>query len=170
MQVTKIFALQLDWGGAGLHPQARDKYERVVTVAPLVQETTLAWALAEAVKPYLSAVERKHVFMAIGAGENFAAIRGLLKSVAIKRIALRPDLVQQCTTWLHAYVGHKDERYLRRLIEDYLVPYSSHVPATVRVNRLRTTPKPGQLVALTAQRRRFEHATDVRFGIRRGTG
>jgi hypothetical protein len=122
----------------------------MVIVARLVQEINLAWALAEAVKPYLSALERNHVFMAIGAGENFSAIRGLVKSVAVKRIALRPDLVQQCTTWLHAYVGHKDERYLRRLIEDYLVPYSIHIPTTARGNRLPTTTKPRQLVALTS--------------------
>jgi hypothetical protein len=162
--------LQLDWGGAGLHPRARDKYGRVVTVALLVQEADLAWALAEAVKPYVSTVERNHVFMAIGAGETFAAIRGLVKSVAIKRIALPSDLVQLCTTWLHAYVGHKDERYLRRLIDDYLVPHSVRVPATARVNRLPTAPKPGQLVALTAQRHRFGCATDAGIGIRRGTG
>jgi hypothetical protein len=110
---------RLDWGGPGLYPWGGAKYERVVTVALLVQEADLAWALAEAVKPYVSTVERNHVFMAIGAGENFSAIRGLFKSVAIKRIALRPDLVQQCTTWLHAYVGHKDEQYLRHLIEEF---------------------------------------------------
>ena len=121
--------------GAELHPSARAECERVVTVALLVRETNLAWALAEAVKPYLGADERNHVFMAIGAGENFSAIRGLFKSVAIKRIALRPDLVQQCTTWLHAYAGHEDARYLRRLIEDYLVPYAIHGPALVRINR-----------------------------------
>jgi hypothetical protein len=84
---------------------ARPKYEQVVTVTRLVRETNLAWALAQAVKPHLSAIKRNHVFMAIGAGETFTAIRGLLKSVAVKRIALRPDLVQQCITWLHAYVG-----------------------------------------------------------------
>jgi hypothetical protein len=125
---------------------------------------------AEAVKPYVSTVERNHVFMAIGAGETFAAIRGLVKSVAIKRIPLPSDLVQLCTTWLHAYVGHNDERYLHRLIDDYLVPYSVSVPATARVNRLPTAPKPGQLVALTAQRHRFGCATDAGIGIRRGTG
>jgi hypothetical protein len=111
-----------------------------MTMALLVQETALAWTLAEAVKPHLSAIERSDVFMAIGAGETFAAIRGLVTSVAAKRIPLRPDLAQQCVTWLDAYVGHKDERYFRRLIEDYLVPCSSHVPETVRVNRVPTTP------------------------------
>jgi hypothetical protein len=142
----------------------------VVTVALLVQETTLAWALAEAVKPHLSAAELDHVFVTIGAGDTFAAIRGLFKMVAIKRIALRPDLVQQCTTWLRAYVGHTDERYLRRLIEEYLVPYSIHVPATVRVNRRPTMPNPGELIALTAKYHRFGCATDVAIGTRRGTG
>ena len=122
----------------------------MVTVARIVQETDLAWALAEAVKPHLSALERNHVFGSIGAGDTFPAIRHLLTSVAIKRIPLRPDLVQQCTTWLHAYVGHNDERYLRRLIEDYLVPCSIHIPTTVRVNRLPTTTKSRQLVALTS--------------------
>ena len=139
-------------------------------MARIVQETNLAWALAEAVKPHLSALERNHVFGAIGAGDTFPAIRHLLKSVAIERIPLRPDLVQQCTTWLHAYVGHNDERYLRRLIEDHLVPYSVNVPRTVRVNRLPTTSKPGQLIALTAQRDRFGSAIDGSIGISHGTG
>ena len=119
-------------------------------MATLVQETALAWALAEAVKPHLSAIERNHAFMAIGAGETFAAIRSLVKSVAVKRIALPPDLVQQCLTWLHAYVGQEDEQYLRRLIKDHLVPGSTHTPTTVQINRLPTATKPRQLVALTA--------------------
>jgi hypothetical protein len=106
-----------------------------MNVAELMDETDLAWALAEAVKPYLSAAEHHHVFMAIGAGETYSAIRGLFRSVAIKRIALRPDLVQRCTTWIHAYAGHREERYLRRLAEDYLIPLSIHVPAAVRVSR-----------------------------------
>jgi hypothetical protein len=80
--------------------------------------------------------ERHNVFVAIGSGETFAAIRGLLYSVAIKRIALRPDLVQECITWLHTYVGHRDERYLRRLIDDYLIPYSRvHVVAVDAAER-----------------------------------
>ena len=76
-----------------------------MTVAPLVLETHLAWTLAEAVKPYMTVDERHNVFVAIGSGETFAAIRGLFNSVAIKRIALRPDLVQECITWLQTYVG-----------------------------------------------------------------
>jgi hypothetical protein len=150
LRIKKINARLPDCGGVGLHRWASAKYERAMTMAILVQETALAWALAEAVKPHLSAIERNHVFMAIGAGETFAAIRGLVRSIAVKRIALRPDLVQQCITWLHAYVGHKDERYLGRLVEGYLVPCSIRIPTTVRVDRLPTTTKLRQLVALTS--------------------
>ena len=95
----------------------------VVIVERLVHEANLAWAVAEAAKPYLSAVECNVVFVALGAGETFAAIRQLFRLVGIKRIPLGPDLLQQCRTWLHAYGGHEDERYLRRLIEEPLIPY-----------------------------------------------
>jgi hypothetical protein len=73
LRITKINARLPDCGGVGLHRWASAKYERAMTMAILVQETALAWALAEAVKPHLSAIERNHVFMAIGAGETFAA-------------------------------------------------------------------------------------------------
>ena len=89
----------------------------------LVDEASLAWAVAEAARPYLSAVERNAVFVAIGAGETFAAIRGLLRSVEIKQIPLGPNLLQQCRTWLRGYGGHEDEGRLRRLIEEPLIPY-----------------------------------------------
>ncbi len=81
-----------------------------------MQETKLAWALAEAVKPHLSANERDHVYVSIGAGDTFAAIRHLFKMAAIKGIHLRGDLVQHCTTWLNAYGGHEDTRYLHRCL------------------------------------------------------
>jgi len=85
-------------------------------------EANLAWALALAAKPHLDALERNYTFVTIGAGETFAAIHTLLKWVAIKRIPVEPDLVRQCGSWLDAYVGHEDERYLRRVIEDFVGP------------------------------------------------
>ena len=88
----------------------------------IVAEADLAWALAEAAKPHLSAVERYDVFAAIGAGETFAAIRQLFSWVATKGIPVELVLVERCITWLHAYAGHEDERYLRRLIENFLIP------------------------------------------------
>jgi hypothetical protein len=101
-------------------------------------EANLAWALVLAAKPHLDAVERNDIFVAIGAGETFAAIHALLKWVAIKRIPMEPDLVQRCISWLDAYVGHEDERCLRRLIEDFVFPIAIQALATLRVNRLST--------------------------------
>ena len=106
----------------------------------LVHEAKLAWAVAEAAKPYLSPVERNAVFVAIGAGETFAAIRQLFRSVEIKQIPLRPALLHHCRTWLHGYFGHEDERYLRRLIEEPLIPYVIAPPATIRATRMPATP------------------------------
>jgi hypothetical protein len=83
-------------------------------------EANLAWALALAAKPHVDAVERNDIFVAIGAGDTLAAIRELIKCVAIRGIPMGPDLVRGCVSWLDAYVGHEDERYLRRLIEDFV--------------------------------------------------
>jgi hypothetical protein len=115
-----------------------------------VQETSLAWALAEAVKPLLSDVERYEVFVALGAGETFAVIRELLRWVVAKGIRLSPDLVGQCTAWLDAYHGHDDERYLRHLIEKMLVPDVLQLRAGEWVNPPPITPTRGQVVRLTA--------------------
>src|SRR6201993_3691054 len=111
-------------------------------VEHVVHEANLAWAVAEAAKPYLSAVERNAVFVAIGAGETFVAIRGLLRSVEIKRIPLGFDLLQQCRMWLRGYGGHGDERLLRRLIEEPLIPYVIGARQTMPVTRVPTMPKP----------------------------
>lgn len=86
------------------------------------QEANLAWALALAAKPHLNVVERNGLFVAIGAGETFTVVRALVKWFAIKRISVEPDLVRQCVSWLDAYVGHEDERYLRRLVDDVVFP------------------------------------------------
>ncbi|MDT5184885.1 MAG: hypothetical protein QOI29_3043 [Mycobacterium sp.] len=113
-------------------------------------EANLAWALALAAKPHLDALERNYTFVTIGAGETFAAIHTLLKWVAIKRIPVEPDLVRQCISWLDAYVGHRDERYLRRLIEDFAFPIAIQASATSRVNRLSMSPQQrSQPAALT---------------------
>ena len=106
------------------------------------EEANLAWALAEAAKPHLNTVERNNVFLAIGAGEPFAAICQLLKSIATKRIPVRPELVQRCRMWLSAYMGHEHERYLRRLIEDFLIQYAIRVPPAVMVSERSNMPRP----------------------------
>jgi xanthosine utilization system XapX-like protein len=114
-----------------------------------LDEANLAWALAQAVKPQLNVGERNYIFVAIGAGDLFAAIRALIKWVVLKRIPVPPDLALRCASWLDAYVGHEDEKSLRRLIEDFVFPVVIQACATLRANRLPTTPRRSQLAALT---------------------
>jgi hypothetical protein len=119
-------------------------------VEHVVHEANLAWAVAEAAKPYLDAVERNAVFVAIGAGETFAAMRGLLRSVEIKRIPLGLDLLVQCRMWLRGYGGHDDERLLRRLIEEPLIPHVIGARQVMRVARVPAIPKPRSWLRFSA--------------------
>lgn len=89
-----------------------------------MRPTNLAWALADAAKPHLNAAERSDVYVSIGVGETFAAIKDLITSAAGKRIALPTEVVQRCHRWLDVHVGHEDEQYLRALVEQVLTPYA----------------------------------------------
>jgi hypothetical protein len=97
---------------------------RLVTAVQVAEEADLAWALAEAAQPHLSAVERNEVYVAIGVGEAFAAIHYLITAAARKRISCPAELVQRCQSWLDVYIGHHDEPYLRSLVEDVLSPHA----------------------------------------------
>lgn len=82
-----------------------------------MNEAELAWALAQAANPYLTATERNDVYVAIGGGETFsAAIGHLIAAVVRARQALPRDLLMRLERWLDAYVGNDEEPYLRELI------------------------------------------------------
>jgi hypothetical protein len=87
----------------------------------LVHEADLAWRLALAVKPHLDTVERNDIFVALGAGDTFSAMRRLLKLVAVKEIYIGPRLVQQCISWLEGHVQY-DGEYFGRLIASIVRP------------------------------------------------
>jgi hypothetical protein len=147
-----------------------------VIVKRLVQEANLAWAVDEAVEPYLSAVERDAVFVAIGAGDTCAAIRVLLRSVEIKGIPLRPDLLHQCRTWLRGYGGHDDERDLRHLIGEPRLPHLIGAAGTTPLARVPPHPNHAVGCAFPALRHTEDNAAIQRrcitsgFANRRGTG
>ena len=99
--------------------------QRTVAAVPFAKETALAWALADAAKPHLNAVERCDVYIAIGVGDVFAAIHDLITTAAGRRIGIPGRLVQACHDWLDVHVGHEDERHLRGLVEAVLTPSAS---------------------------------------------
>ena len=116
-----------------------------------VQAANVAWALIEAAKPHMNAGERNFVFVTVGAGDTFAAIRTLINLIAAKRIPLRPQLVQLCSTWLDAYTFHDEYEHLRRVIEGFLMPNT--IPASTAIRRLPGRSKLPPSLAVTRTRR-----------------
>jgi hypothetical protein len=84
-------------------------------------DTKLAWALADAARPYLSAPEQSAIHISIGVGETFAAIDGLVTAVARERLPLDAELVGTVTAWLDCYVGQEAEPRLREHLADISV-------------------------------------------------
>jgi hypothetical protein len=91
-----------------------------------IHEAKLAWALIDATKPYLSIRERNFAFVTTGGGDTFAAIDGLLRLIAAKRIPLQPQLAQLCDRWFDSYAFPEDRQQLRRSIEGAVIPNIIH--------------------------------------------
>lgn len=87
-----------------------------------IKEMELAWSVIEATKHELDSRERNHVFVTIGAGDSFTAIRVVVRLIADKRIQLHPHLVQLCASWLQAYELHADHERLKALVDEFTVP------------------------------------------------
>jgi hypothetical protein len=89
---------------------------------------------------HLNPDQRNGIFVTIGAGETYATIRYLLRTVALKRIPVATDVVLGCKSWFNASVGHEDERYLRSLIDiDAIVAPRLHTQQRQRYGSYRST-------------------------------
>lgn len=115
-----------------------------------MQGPDLAWALIEAAKPHLNTLERNYVFVTVGAGDTFAGVHQLLKLIAAKRIPLQPHLMTLCKAWLGPYAEHEEYDYLRRLIEDFLIPDTMR--ASAAITRSPSAPEPVPLLTVTSRR------------------
>jgi hypothetical protein len=60
-------------------------------------------------RPHLTRRESDHIYIAIGVGDMFAAIDGLITAIARERTPLSDDLVATVTAWLDCYVGQDAE-------------------------------------------------------------
>ncbi|WP_157681620.1 hypothetical protein [Mycobacterium sp. JS623] len=82
----------------------------------LPDDTKLAWELADTARNHLSAAETSSVHIAIGLGDQFAAIDLLLTVIAREQVHADADLMATVTAWLDCYRGHDDEPRLRDLL------------------------------------------------------
>jgi hypothetical protein len=115
-----------------------------------IQEAKLAWALIEAAKPHMNAGERNYVFVTVGAGDTFAAIRSMINLAGAKRIPLHPHLVQLCAAWLRGYALHDEHESLHAVVEDVLRP---NIIQVSRATRRLPTPKPPPLLTVRGKLR-----------------
>ena len=106
----------------------------------------LAWELAEGGARHLDATERDNLYVAIGAGETFSAVKLLMHAVVGNGVALRAETIIRLLAWLDGYRDHPDERGLRRLIAqvnidtDYHTPAPTRLPTVYRYRRPRRRP------------------------------
>ena len=110
-----------------------------------IHATNLAWALMEAAKPHMNAGECNYVFVTIGAGDAFTAIRSLINLIGAKRIPLHPHLVQLCAAWIRGYAFHDEHENLRGVVEDALRPNTLPVSPVTGCVR---TPRPPRLLTV----------------------
>ena len=91
-----------------------------------VQETDLAWALIDVVGPQLSPSQRDVLFVVLGAGDSFGAIRRILETLVTASIPLIRDIATRCSAWLDSYACHELEQYLSRLLQGLAIEPRRH--------------------------------------------
>ena len=83
-------------------------------------ESELAWTLAQAAGRWLTRVERDHVYVTIGAGDTYAALAELIRTVVQNGVRLEVDDIRRLEVWLDAHLGHEDEHSLRLMVKQVL--------------------------------------------------
>lgn len=98
-----------------------------------IRDAELAWSLIDIAKPKLDRRERNHVFICVGSGDSFTAMRIIIKLIVDKQIPLPMRLARLCAEWLETYVLHEDHQRLQELIDGLtLIDNDLRSPAIVR--------------------------------------
>jgi hypothetical protein len=79
-------------------------------------EATLAWALADIVSVCFTAHDHLGIYIAVGAGETYAAIEQMLDIAVCKRYPLPATLLDALAVWLDCYIGDEHEPTVRSLL------------------------------------------------------
>ena len=94
--------------------------DELFPVATSFAESGLAWKLAETAGPFLDPHHRNEIFVAIGVGDAFTAIRRALNVISYADCSIERLIATRLSVWLDAYIGHADEPELRRLIRQVI--------------------------------------------------
>jgi hypothetical protein len=101
----------LNFAGRGLLAQSRP------TIDPsIISDEDMAWSLVDAVKSCLSDYERTVVFVELGCGEIYLAIKRILTALLSTRMTLPVAMLSKLTSWLNGYAGSPEEPQLRMIL------------------------------------------------------
>lgn len=133
-----------------------------------VPEVDLAWALLDAAKPHLNALERNYGYMTVGAGDSFAAIVYLINIIAAKDISLHIGLVRLCFQWLDMYPAHEEHARLHRLVD--IISNSDLTPAPTPSSTPAAAPQRLSILAVAERFRPIARRSSGGANAQRGHG
>jgi hypothetical protein len=87
------------------------------TIGPsIISDEDMAWLLVDAVKSCLTGYERTIVFVELGSGEDYLAIKRILTTLMSTGTALPAAITSTLTGWLNGYAGSPEEPQLRMML------------------------------------------------------
>ena len=82
----------------------------------IISDEDMAWLLVDAVKPCLTGYERTIVFVGLGWGEDYLAIKRILTALMSNQMGLPVSILSKLTGWLNCYTGSPEEPQLRMML------------------------------------------------------
>jgi hypothetical protein len=89
---------------------------RRTTDRSIISDDDMAWLLVDAVKPCLTGYERTLIFVELGCGESYLAIKHILTALLSTGMALPEAIISKFTGWLSGYAGSPEEPQLRMML------------------------------------------------------
>ncbi|WP_231977691.1 tryptophanase [Mycobacterium sp. E2989] len=102
-----------------LHPASciSRAQSRPTNSGPTISDEDMAWLLADAVTSGLTGYERTLVFIELGCGEGYLAIKRILTTLLSNPIPLPVSIFSKLAVWLNSYAGNPEESQLRMMLD-----------------------------------------------------
>jgi hypothetical protein len=82
----------------------------------IIPDEDMAWLLVDAAKSCLTDYERTVVFVELGCGEGYLAIKRILNILVSTQMVLPRAILARLTGWLNGYAGSPEEPQLRMML------------------------------------------------------
>lgn len=104
-------------------------------------DANVAWRLVDVVNAHLTGHERRMVFVELGCGEEYLAIKRMLAAVLSGRMPMPGVILDTVTRWLDGYSGNPEEPPLRTVLAEIRAQQSVRVEADLSVEQSECRPR-----------------------------